>query len=223
MGEVSLVLIILVVEALLMAGLAGLAYVYHARLRRGSAGTAASSEDIAILLARKVEATRGAVRSRSVLPGGDPRDAAALQLRIKVLELEQRLADPRRRGDDYWAGVCAGYAPLAGVQAPPAAGETPADAPPRPEADCDEEARELNRLLELQEQTLDRLSAALAGLIEQPEVHWRQEAEIQSLREGTRKLRQGLEILSDEGRFLAQRLDELEGTAQPPPVAAAGG
>ena len=222
MGEVSLVLIILLLEALLVAGLAGLAYVYHSRLRR--CGDADAGEATPALLAGAVAATQTALRSRGMRTGADPRDETALRLRIQMLELEQRLADPERRGDDYWGSVCASYGALAGLLAPGPA--TAADAPPlpaRPEADCEEEARELAQLLEAQQETLDRLSAALALLIEEPEAHWRQEAEIQSLREGNRKLRQGLEILTDEGRFLAQRLDQLEATADPQPLAATGG
>ena len=208
----GLVLIILLAEALLLAGLAGLACVHRARLRGGGAQDP---------LARSLAATQRALRSRGAPPGDDPAETDALGLRIQMLELEQRLADRGLRGDDYWASVCAGYGALAaGITAGP--GDGAAQPAHRPEADCEEEARELAQLLEAQQETLDRLSAALAGLIEEPEAHWRQEAEIQSLREGTRKLREGLEILTDESRFLSQRLDQLEGASGAPTLAAAG-
>lgn len=222
MGEVNLVLTILLVEGLLLAGLAAAVFVYHGRLHRGAAKGAGSRDALPCLLQRAVAATQSALHSRGVLAGADARNQNALRLRLQVLELEQRLADPARRGEDYWGSVCEGYAALAGLLAAPAEAGAAQAAACAPGVDAEGEARELTEQIELQQQTLDRLSAALAGLIEDPEAHWRQEAEIQSLREGTRKLGQGLEVLSDESRFLAQRLDELEGTGQSPPAMAAG-
>lgn len=222
MGELSLVLAILLVEALLLVGLAGLVFVYHSRLRRGASEAGAPRDSLPSLLHRALAATQGALRSRGVLTGADPRHENALRLRLQVLELEQRLADPACRAEDYWSSVCAGYAALAGRLPGQAAGGAPEATPCRAEVDAEDEARQLAQQIESQQQTLDRLSAALAGLIEDPETHWRQEAEIQSLREGTRKLGQGLEVLSDESRFLAERLDELEGAGVPPALAAQG-